>query len=522
MRGPQVQVRGRILPNLVSALDKRKLLLEKNAREKQNPVFEQRPVSLSGPVTLGGRELGSRCINEEFEFGVTNTVWTGVGLTVEVDGEGNRRVAWNSNKGGLRNSFWGNSNQREHVVGQSSGSRAYQNSVVNKGVLRRSKWVIRSQDHSQVQKISVVGSDPECNTQVGLPVVYSPKPTGPTRMAKGESSFSSAQNYNPIALTMPNTPHDLLVAQNGTAGLTVAVGSLAVGSPASLVKVGCSSVDSSEAGRVTEHLAESSFDGPRAKGSPAILDKVGCSPVDSSEAGCLFSEGFRAGEPRFSLVQVEISRSKKHVVSPATVRQTDADGGLLAQPWCASPVGVSGCTENLQHMVFRYRSDRNSFLGSNKLSGGLVSEDMRSVTLEFVPRLVGPFFPDRFLEFWRVGSMGFGVSGKEANASSNKELLSLPREVMLVEDVADFFVGSGEAELSDCLPLQIIAPSVSTTLAELEEVTEQMTSLTYVKSFVSHQHISSSSCPLVFQAVLAFSDAESYHLLPLAKTPHHW
>lgn len=84
-------------------------------------------------------------------------------------------------------------------------------------------------------------------------------------------------------------------------------------------------------------------------------------------------------------------------------------------------------------------------MGSNRLSGGLVSEDMRSVTLEFVPRLVGPSFPNLFLEFWRVGSMGFGVSGKEANSSSSKELLSLPREVTLVEDAADFFAGSGEA-----------------------------------------------------------------------------
>lgn len=72
--GPQVQVRGRNQPNLVSAHDKRKVLLEENKREKQNPVIEQRPVSISGPATLGGREVGSRCINEKFESGKTNTV----------------------------------------------------------------------------------------------------------------------------------------------------------------------------------------------------------------------------------------------------------------------------------------------------------------------------------------------------------------------------------------------------------------------------------------------------------------
>ena len=54
--------------------------------------------------------------------------------------------------------------------------------------------------------------------------------------------------------------------------------------------------------------------------------------------------------------------------------------------------------------------DRNSILGFNILSGGLISEGKRSVILEFLPRLVGPFFLDLFLEFLRDGSMGFGVS----------------------------------------------------------------------------------------------------------------
>ena len=67
--------------------------------------------------------------------------------------------------------------------------------------------------------------------------------------------------------------------------------------------------------------------------------------------------------------------------SSATAMQTDADGYVFAQPWCALSVGVSGCTENIQHMVFRFNLVWNSFLGSNWLSGGLVFEDMRSVTL---------------------------------------------------------------------------------------------------------------------------------------------
>ena len=63
----------------------------------------------------------------------------------------------------------------------------------------------------------------------------------------------------------------------------------------------------------------------------------------------------------------------------------------------------------------------------------LISEGKRSVILEFVPRLAGPSFPDLFLEFLQTGSLGFGVSGKEANSYSSKDLLSLPREVMFVE-----------------------------------------------------------------------------------------
>ena len=45
--------------------------------------------------------------------------------------------------------------------------------------------------------------------------------------------------------------------------------------------------------------------------------------------------------------------------------------------------------------------------------------------------------------------MGFGVSGQEVNSFSSKVLLSLPREVMLVEDAVDFSVGVGETEVLD-------------------------------------------------------------------------
>ena len=92
-------------------------------------------------------------------------------------------------------------------------------------------------------------------------------------------------------------------------------------------------------------------------------------------------------------------------------------------------------------------------MGYNKLSGGFISEGKRLVSLEFMPRLIGPPFSNQFLEFLRAGSMGFGVSGQEVNSFSSKELVSVPREVMLMEDAVDFSVGVGEIEVSDCLPL---------------------------------------------------------------------
>ncbi|KAL0001404.1 hypothetical protein SO802_015185 [Lithocarpus litseifolius] len=209
-----MQDRSRYQPNLVSAHEKGTLLLEDNNKEKQNPVLEQRPVSILGPMILGGREGGSRCINKEFESGETNTVkikwrapfkthsnrnkhaygkehdlrhtdWTGKGLTVEVNEEGIRRVVWNSNKGRLRHSFWVNSNRREHVGGPFNGTRVFQNFVVHKESLRRSK--------SRAQHLSALGSAQECNSHMGFPSHHFPKPTGPSKMAEDENPFSNAQ-----------------------------------------------------------------------------------------------------------------------------------------------------------------------------------------------------------------------------------------------------------------------------------------------------------------------------------------
>ena len=160
------------------------------------------------------------------------------------------------------------------------------------------------------------------------------------------------------------------------------------------------------------------------------------------------------------------------MVSSVGATQTKVEGVLSIHQRWVSPVEVSGCTEPLLKMGFRLSSNWNCILGYNKLLGGLISEVKRSVFLEFVPRLIGPPFLDQFLEFLRARSMGFVVSGLEVNTFSSKELLRLPREVMLVKDAVDFSVGFGETEVSNCLPLQIIDPSVSTNLAELEEATK--------------------------------------------------
>ncbi|KAF3953827.1 hypothetical protein CMV_020760 [Castanea mollissima] len=188
VRGHQVQVKGR--NHLLSAHDKRKMQLGDNMGEKQNPVFEQRrlsktPVSILGPMTLEGRDVGPRHSDEEFNLGETNQVgikrsfqlnfkskvngsvygkefelwnshWTREGLTIEVNEEGKRRVTWNSYKGGLRTSKWVIRSQKEHVEGPPSGSRVQQTPMIgsaqyrcvvgipSKGGWRYSKGGIRS------------------------------------------------------------------------------------------------------------------------------------------------------------------------------------------------------------------------------------------------------------------------------------------------------------------------------------------------------------------------------------------
>jgi len=98
-------------------------------------VLSEIPAGKPRPMALGGGDVGSRCVNVDFKLGeinpggykmrfllrfipnsnesvygkerdLRNSCWTGKGLTVEVNGEGKRRVTWDCNKGGLKSFKW--------------------------------------------------------------------------------------------------------------------------------------------------------------------------------------------------------------------------------------------------------------------------------------------------------------------------------------------------------------------------------------------------------------------------------
>ena len=152
VRGHQVQGRGRNQPLLLSIHDKGKSHLGEDKVVKQNPEGEQmvlnkNPAGKPCPTALGrGGDVGSRCINVNFNLGEINPVgnkkrfplrfssnsnesaygkerdlrksyWTGKGLTVEVNGEGRRHAAWDCNKGGFNSFKWVKGGQKEQVVG---------------------------------------------------------------------------------------------------------------------------------------------------------------------------------------------------------------------------------------------------------------------------------------------------------------------------------------------------------------------------------------------------------------------
>lgn len=147
-------------------------------------------------------------------------------------GEGIRRVTWNSYEGELRNSFWVNRSQREHVVGPSNGSWVYHKSVVNKVGLESSKWVSTNQREHSRALLSVADSAQECNNQVGFPVFLNLEPIGPIRKVVGVSPSSGDQSplkHDAQASAMPHAPHEVLVAQVARSGVTGVTGATGEG-----------------------------------------------------------------------------------------------------------------------------------------------------------------------------------------------------------------------------------------------------------------------------------------------------
>ena len=127
------------------------------------------------------------------ERDLRKSYWTGKGLTVEVIGEGKRRVAWDCNKGGFNSFKWVIRGQKEHMVGL---------------VMNCDPW-------GQVKP--VVGSDPCCDTTFGLPHLLNPKFTGPIRFEVGESSSLA----DPRPLT--HEAHKLVMVANSKTGHDISV-----------------------------------------------------------------------------------------------------------------------------------------------------------------------------------------------------------------------------------------------------------------------------------------------------------
>ena len=150
------------------------------------------PVGKSDTMVVGGGDRRDQGINGETELGKQNPVGNvkrsplkfrsngsihgygkkrpvlaAVGLTIEVNREGKRRVVWRSYKGDLRSSIWVKRDQREQVVSTPRGSWVHTNPEMFKGGLRHSKgvtlkdYVVGPSRSPQVHLFFEVGSDNE-------------------------------------------------------------------------------------------------------------------------------------------------------------------------------------------------------------------------------------------------------------------------------------------------------------------------------------------------------------------------
>ena len=186
--------------------------------------------------------------------------WTGKSLTVVVNGEGKKSVAWN--KGCLKSSIWVSRGWRDHVLGSSSSSSV-------------------SRVHKPV--VGLVQAD----TQVGLPF---PELTGPSRKEEWVSpSVGDLRllNQEAHAPEKPNDPHEALAAQI----VTSIDASLAEESPAPPVM----------AGAARQHVSESAT-------NPVGRSVVTISPAKGTEENRgSFLDGLHVGDPPVTLDRADLA-----------------------------------------------------------------------------------------------------------------------------------------------------------------------------------------------------------------------
>nr|POF21294.1 hypothetical protein CFP56_53503 [Quercus suber] len=117
-----------------------------------------------------------------------------------MNGEGKRRVAWDCNKGGFNSFKWVIRGQKEHMVGLCTNC------------------------DTQGQVKPVVGSDPCCDTTVGLPHLLNLEFTGLIKFEVGESSSLADlrplthEAHESVMVASSKTGHDISVAQTEVIG----------------------------------------------------------------------------------------------------------------------------------------------------------------------------------------------------------------------------------------------------------------------------------------------------------------
>ena len=242
--------------------------------------------------------LNFKANRTEHDYGkkheLRKSVWTGKSLTIIVNGEGKRSVAWN--KGCLKSSILVSRGKRDHVLGSSSVSRVHR---------------------------PVVGLD-QADTQVGLPF---PELTGPSRKEEWVSpSVGDLRllNQEAHALGKPNKPHADLVAPI----VTGVDGSLAEESLAPQVM----------AGAVRQHVSESAT-------NPVGQSVVNISPAKGTvENRGSFSDGLHAGDPPATLDRADLAFLHTTRIDTLSALPTELMGGITetsAEAECLFSLGLA-------------------------------------------------------------------------------------------------------------------------------------------------------------------------------------